>query len=172
MPTPTLVLEDGSGLTNSNAYADVSEADAYHDAHLYASTWIAATTANKTIALIWATRILDEQAEWKGSKAHDTQALRWPRTDVLDPDGVELAGDAIPTWLKAATSECARVLLSTDRTAESDKAGLKQVTVGPITLIVDPLTELPILPRSVISILQPYARIKGLKTGWVKLLRV
>jgi hypothetical protein len=173
MATPELVLETGAGLPESNAYADLAAADAYHDAHLYASTWTAASDATQTIALIWATRLLDEQALWKGDVASDTQALRWPRLNVSTPDDVLIGGDVIPTWLIHATSELARTLIGADRTAESANAGVKQVTVGPITLVVDPLTELPILPRSVISMIQPYTEgIKGVKRGWVPLIRI
>jgi hypothetical protein len=174
VPTPTLVVEDGTGSNPlANSYASLADADAHHDTHLYASTWTAANDATQTVALIWATRLLDEQALWKGDICSDTQSLRWPRQNVYTPDNVLIAGDVIPTWLIYATAELARVLIGADRTAESDKAGVKEVEVGPIRLVVDPLTELPIIPRAVISLIQPYTTgIKGVKRGWVPLIRI
>ena len=44
----TLIKEDGTAKVDANSYADASDGDAYHDGHLYASAWTAATTANIT----------------------------------------------------------------------------------------------------------------------------
>ena len=38
----TLIKEDGSGKADANSYADVAEADAYFEGHMYASAWTAA----------------------------------------------------------------------------------------------------------------------------------
>src|SRR5687767_10124818 len=103
MPTPTLVATAGDATANS--YITVADADTYHDAHLYASTWTAATTANKTISLIWATRLIDAAYEFVGEIASDTQALRWPRAAAFDRDGRLLANDEIPEALEQATAE-------------------------------------------------------------------
>jgi hypothetical protein len=53
----TLIKEDGTGKVDANSYADVTDGDAYHDGHLYASAWTAAATANKEKALVMATRL-------------------------------------------------------------------------------------------------------------------
>jgi hypothetical protein len=115
MPTPTLVATAGSA--SANSYITVADADTYHDAHSYATTWTAATTAQKTVSLIWATRLLDSHFEWVGTIAGDTQALRWPRAATYDRDSRLLANDAIPEAIEFATAELARHLLSADRTA-------------------------------------------------------
>jgi hypothetical protein len=130
MPTPTLVAT--AGATNANSYITVADADTYHDAHLYASTWTAATTANKTIGLIWATRLIDAAYEFVGEIASDTQALRWPRAATYDRDGRLLANDAIPAELENATAELARHLLAADRTAPASAtdAAVKRAKVG------------------------------------------
>ena len=54
-----LIKEDGTGLVNANTYASVADGDAYHEAHLYATAWTAATTPNKEAALAMATRLID-----------------------------------------------------------------------------------------------------------------
>ena len=55
----TLIKEDGTGLATANAYADVSDSDSYHEGHLYATAWTAATADNKAKALVMASRVLD-----------------------------------------------------------------------------------------------------------------
>ena len=97
----TLVATAG-GLT-SNTYCTQAEALTYHEAHLYASTWTGATSANKDKALAMATRLLDEQINWYGWKSSNNQALAWPRTGIYDKEGVSLASNTIPTFLKNAT---------------------------------------------------------------------
>ena len=81
-----LIKEDGTGLANANAYANAADGDAYHDAHLYASAWTGATTANKEKALVMATRLIDAQFQFNGFKRLSTQALQWPRRECRDPD--------------------------------------------------------------------------------------
>ena len=51
----TLIKEDGTGRADANAYADLTDGNAYHDGHLYASAWTAATDAQKAVALVMAT---------------------------------------------------------------------------------------------------------------------
>ena len=42
----TLKKEDGSGFSDANAYADVTDGDAYHEGHLYASAWTGASAGD------------------------------------------------------------------------------------------------------------------------------
>jgi len=80
----TLIKEDGTGRTDANSYATVAEADSYFEAHLYAAAWTAATAATKASALVMATRLVDSQYQFNGYRAHDTQALQWPRRQRFD----------------------------------------------------------------------------------------
>src|SRR5512139_131065 len=113
---PTVTVETGAGLTNSNSYCTVAEADTYHTTHLYPRVWDEATSDQKARAVIWATRLLDEQCKWRGERMSTSQALRWPRTGVPTHDDDDWESDTtIPTWLKNATAELARGLLEKNR---------------------------------------------------------
>lgn len=75
--------EDGTGLPNSNSYADVAYADTYfldrgNDA------WAALSTDDKQVALIQATDYINIRygEKFKGVIASETQALLWPRLYV------------------------------------------------------------------------------------------
>ena len=133
MATPELIAT--AGADDANSYLDVAGGDAYHDAHLYGSSWFEASTQQKTVGLIWATRLLDQHFTWFGSIASQDQALRWPRAASYDNDGRLLANDEIPVVIQNATAELARWLIETDRTASESQTGAVQyVTVGQIAI--------------------------------------
>ena len=71
----TLIKETGAGLANANAYADVADGDAYHAGHLYASAWTAASADNKTAALVMASRLIDAEYQFGGTRSVASQAF-------------------------------------------------------------------------------------------------
>ncbi len=139
----TLVKEDGTGKANANSYADVTDADAYFDAHLYASAWTAATTTTKAAALVMATRLVDSQYQFHGYRAHDTQALQWPRERCPDPDRNLVTSTTmspvltnfvpstqVPQPVSFAVCEMARELLIADRTAAPAGEGIESTATS------------------------------------------
>lgn len=110
-------VETGAGLTNSNSYATVAEADDYFDIdRVFEATWDAFTTEEKEDRLAWATRALENKVTWKGVKYTETQALAWPRSNTFDRHGYEIDIDEIPIQLKHATFEMAKYLSTNDVT--------------------------------------------------------
>lgn len=173
MAVPTLIAT--AGATNANSYCTVAEGDAYHEAHLYASSWEAAETDQKTIALIWATRLLDETYEWKGEVTSIDQALRWPRSWVLDRDGHKYLDHlTIPTFLKQATAELARLLIIKDRLQALDDAasGISAVSAGSVSVTFTKTDRQEAIPDSVYQIVAPYVEIKLSGSHIAKLVRV
>ncbi len=167
---PTVIITPGA--SNANSYCSRADGDAYHEAHLYASAWTGATADQKDAALIWATRLLDEQVEWSGYAASNEQALRWPRYEVLDRDGrFYFPHDAIPTFLTYATAELARHLLAGDRTQERS-IGIQSVTADTVSVEFDKHDIKPIVPPSVFSLVRAYGEVIGPHGGTVKLERV
>jgi len=121
----TLVKEDGTGKSDANSYAEATDGDAYHEGHLYASTWTAASADNKDKALVMATRLIDTQYQFNGLKTNPDQALQWPRRQCRVPDEEdELAADAVPKAVVDATCEMARELIITDRTTAPPGEGI------------------------------------------------
>lgn len=131
-----LVLEDGTGLANSNSYGAVAAFKTYHDdrGNSYG-------TSNDTAigqALIKATDYIDQRfgTVFKGQRKSDTQALCWPRDYAYTELGNVLTG--LPVNLVKATFEYALAYLSGDifLAPTVDASGI-QVTgvtkkVGPI----------------------------------------
>lgn len=163
----TIVVETGAGLSNSNSYVTVAEADTYNENHYYGSAWAHLQDEKKKRAIIFATRLLDEQVDWNGTprKSTDTsvsdhQSLRWPRNSVVDIDGYAVDFQTIPEWLKNACSELARYLTVSDRTAEPSTAGFSKLQVGSVSVDVDKNDQLPTMPKSVVQMITAYGRIK------------
>jgi hypothetical protein len=166
---PTIIATPG--LNTSNAYCDLAFSDAYHELHLYASAWIDEGDDDRKIAaLIWATRLLDEQVGWAGYKLTDEQALRWPRYDVYDQDGYVLASDSIPLFLKNATAELARTLLAENRTTDRS-FGITSVKADTVEVVFDKQDVKPVFPASVLAMVAPYGTVKGSASGTIKLVR-
>jgi hypothetical protein len=133
-----LVVEDGTGLDDSNSYESVAEFNAY------CALRGLGVTANyndtdKERALIKATDFIDLTKKFRGRKLLVTQALEFPRAYLTVPGFCEYV-EGIPDKLKYALSEYAYIELinpgSLIPNTESDASGLQlQSTfekVGPI----------------------------------------
>ena len=171
-----LIKESGAGLANANAYANAADGDAYHDGHLYATAWTAASAANKDAALVMATRLIDAQFQFDGGKANQTQALQWPRENCHDPDaegwgGGTVASNIVPKPVIEATCEMARELLIADRTVAPAGEGLKYQNVGTTQTGYDKSDTRPVISRVAQSMLSKFGTLMNRKGGTVRLVR-
>jgi len=160
MATPALIVTPGA--VDANSYASLVEATAYFDTQLYRSNWEGATDDERNRALLSATRILDEQMNWKGLKYTEEQALRWPRSSVVGPDGYDVSYLTIPQFLINATAELSEHLIESNRTAEPDTLGYSRMKVGELELVIDKYDRAPTLPDSVWQMIRPYgSKVSG-----------
>ncbi len=184
----TLIKEDGTGRADANAYASAADGDAYHEGHLYASAWTAATLASKEAALVMASRVIDAEYQFNGWRVSDSQALQWPRVQCPDPDGasawwpwrgwrsglsgVFVASDAVPKAVVDATCEMARELLIVDRTAAPPGEGISESQTADFTrTIYSKKDTRPIVSHLTQGLLSKYgALVKG-GSGAVRLER-
>lgn len=104
----TLVVEDGSGLSNSNSYVSEAEADAYQSIRGN-TAWTGQTSQDKEKHLLLAMDYMLKKfrGNWRGTKASSDQALDWPRYDVIDTDGYLIASNVVPQDVKSAQIELA-----------------------------------------------------------------
>lgn len=100
-----LNVEDGTGLPDADAFVSVEDCDAYCEAQGL-SDWTSATRSpaeDDEAAIRRATTWLSNTFSWKGSKLNGrAQALAWPRTDVEDGDGEDVASDEVPVEIVQA----------------------------------------------------------------------
>ena len=181
----TLIKETGAGLSDANSYASAADGDAYHDGHLYAATWTAATTGGKEKALVMATRLIDGLFQFDGFKRLSAQALQWPRRECRDPDiengvvpglllvrGPFLDETKVPVLVVNATCELARALLIEDRTDDPDGEGLSSMSVvGSLRLDFNPNDRQPVIPLIVQTWLGKFGEYIAHSRGMARLVR-
>jgi hypothetical protein len=122
----TIIVEDGSIVTNANSYVSAADLSAYATARGIT------ISGNSDVLLIKAMDYIDSQ-NFKGAKWTRDQPLQWPRVDVW-VDGFILDASSIPQLLKNAQMEAA---LSIDAEVDplADIPRLESsVTVGPISV--------------------------------------
>jgi hypothetical protein len=107
----TLIVETGSQVAGAESYCSVAAADAYHSGRRTAATWSALLTAAKEAALRDATDYLDRTygGRWRGNRVASTQALLWPRAEVMWDDAIfgYRSSTVIPPELVVAAAELA-----------------------------------------------------------------
>lgn len=153
-----LVVEDGSGLANANSYVSLEEFNAHHEVNLFTSDLLALTDEVKTKLVIMATRQVDVLVRWRGEPTYPgVQALRFPRTGVVDADGIEVPDNTIPKYLKAAICEMAAHLNTTNPTEDPDGYGLESFALEGMEFVFDKTQTKGGIPRNVAPLLKGLA---------------
>ena len=180
-----LIKEDGTGRADANSYADVAEGDAFHEAHLYATDWTGASTPTKTAALVFATRLIDAHYQFRGFKAHDAQALQWPREFARDDDALRGSGlgglisrdeyfnsNIVPKLLHDATIETSRELIKANRTDDPDGEGIASMSIsGVLSMTFNKSDRMPVIPHVAQAMLSKLGDYLNRTSGVVRLVR-
>ena len=132
-----VIVETGQNIPNANSYVTIAEIDEYVLTNPHDSTWSALTDAAKNGFAVMSCRVLNEEMNWDGWQTSDTQALDLPRSGMIDKNGNSIDSDEIPGDVQNGQSELARLLAISDRTADSDMAGFKEISVASIKLVAD-----------------------------------
>ena len=163
MSVSTIVVTAGSATANS--YATLAVANQYHiDRPPAGTTWAdASALADKTLVnsgLLLATKLLDKLVIWEGWRVDTTQALEWPRSGLLNPNGTSLSTTAIPLDLQHATAEFARHLIASQGFGDSalDRYGLTELDL--------PGVKLKFSGESPAASVVPYAVMQLLSDDW------
>ncbi len=152
-----------SGATNANSYITLADAETYFETRLHKSSWDDETDDNKTIALIWATRLLDDYFIWDGFKVSTGQALMWPRSNIFDIEGNSVSSGSIPTFLANATAEYAMFLLDEDKSIEDGTKGFSRITLSGLDIYIDKNDRKGVIPQSVYAMVRNYGEVSYYK---------
>ena len=167
-----LILIATAGAITANTYVTLGDSNALQEAHPYGAAWVDGDDDAKKQCLVWATQLLDDNMDWSGYVTSLTQALRWPRSGVMDRDGRNYFDvNTIPAFLKRATAEFARYLLAEDRTEERG-FGITSVDADTVSIVFDKHDVQPVLPPSVLSMIAFCGRANGPGSMTVPLVRV
>lgn len=125
-----LIVEDGEGLIDAEAYASVEFADAYHLA-MGNTTWANLGTTAKEQALRRGTQYLDSSYTFTGTRKTTTQRLEWPRVT-----GSYYYFTTEFTWpVRAVQEACCELALrsSAAKLLPDESQAVKIDKIGPIT---------------------------------------
>lgn len=120
-PPDYLIVEDGSGVADANAYISVANCDLHH-LHRGNSRWAEFSDIQKQTSIIRATDYIDKRfgPVFRGARTLTFQPLEWPRLNAVDDDGFILGGDGkLPKQLVKGIAEYAlraaiRIVLAPD----------------------------------------------------------
>jgi len=122
-----LIVEDGSGKSDADAYVSEADANTYFINRQGSTAWNAGTVTQlqKEAAIRNATAYLDRRYNnlWMGRRVERLQALSFPRVDVRDFDGFAVGSDSVPQQVIDACCEGAVLSLSEDLLPDITNAG-------------------------------------------------
>jgi len=150
------IVEDGTGIEDSNAYVDIDFALDYLFADklkLFSSL----DDEEQEAAIIAGTQYIDITYEWIGDRCSLSQGLNWPRSDA------ELHGfviEGVPAAIKKATCEAAYLYLTEEGglySTEGDKEVARERIEGAVDIsyvnpkdrVKDTLTRFEVLDKLV-----------------------
>jgi hypothetical protein len=115
-------VEDGTGKADAVSYQDAASVSAYLGARRVGTTFDGLSEAQQEAACVIATDYLQnaKRFRWRGTPLVSTQALAWPRTGAVDPDGVAIP--AMPPRLLAAHAELCYLLTKSGSTGITPEA--------------------------------------------------
>jgi len=150
-----MALDASVGTTTANSYVTIAECEAYFEDRIHAEAFTSSNEQDQ--AAITATQMLDWYCSYKGQKTYDTQALEWPRIDVVDKNGLVVTSTTIPARVKTATFELMLIIMEEDRTADSPLAGIAEASLGPLKIKSDLTNTSPsrkkVIPDKITAIL-------------------
>lgn len=155
-----IIVEDGSGVTDANSYASVTDLDAYATHRLDLSGY---STDQKEAALVVASADwVDGHHSFRGEKLVSTQGLKFP----TDEDA--LPADVVTAALKAAMLQLQGLLLvdlstvSTAGEVESESKSLGTLSKSASYRAGTAQVYGRVLPKDLTSLLKPYLATGGL----------
>ena len=116
-------VEDGTGLVNANAYAEVADVTQYHENNGNAA-WAAASLDQQQVAIIKGTQYIDAMYRARDRKFNAQQALQFPSWSQDWPS----------THLVHATAELALRALAGGLINDTDGRVQDSIKVGPIAI--------------------------------------
>jgi hypothetical protein len=151
----TLVVEDGSGLSNANAFASVVEITAILDENIYAKpAWSALAPAEQDAVAVRATALIVEDVaargwRWCGWPINASQALPFPRIGLYDREGYPSPSSIVPSAIKRLAADICATLSTVDAAAAANGPAVQSVTMGrtSVTYAVSGGHVAPVIPH-------------------------
>ena len=134
-----LIVEDGSGLVDAEAYLSVADAAAYHLKMGNRDAWaLVGNEVAKEAMLRQATEFMRNRYlnRWIGRATVAAQRLDWPRVGAYTRNYNVIASTLVPEQVKNACAELALKAASGELMPDSSQ-GVKREVIGPIEVEYD-----------------------------------
>jgi hypothetical protein len=157
----SIVVETGTGASNSETYISVADASTYHTARGNAAWAALASDTVREQALRKATgyMVATYRNRWQGTRKVEDQALCWPRYSVV-VEGYLVDDDIVPEIVKRACAELALKAAAEDLAPDLEQVTISQ-TVGPIRTDYDRYSPQWKRYRAIDAMLLPYLKSGG-----------
>ena len=121
----TLIVEDGTGISDAESYASVVEFKAYCDKRAMDYSLLADSAIE--VLLIKATDYMVNvyRNRWQGRRTNEIQALDFPRYDVV-VDGYSVLSNIVPPLVKNACIELAFKSNTTELLPDIERATIRE----------------------------------------------
>jgi hypothetical protein len=158
-----LIVEDGTGLDNSESYASVSHADT-HQTDRGNTLWFTLSTNEKEQALRRATDYMTQtyRNRWAGTRVTTTQSLDWPRYGIIIDNITSIDSNIVPKDIRHSCIELAFKAAGGDLIPDIKQNAIRK-KVGDIEVEYDRLSSQRITYLDIDSILAPY--LNGSSSG-------
>jgi len=134
----TVVVEDGTNVSNSNSYVSVADVTAFVTQEPMRDNGLTALYADaKAETAIRAAQYLDRRYRWYGLTENSSQSMQWPRTKNYNSQGQLIAPGTIPAELKLAQKILSLTLapgIDSLDVAIDDTTPLKSLKIGPLEM--------------------------------------
>lgn len=176
-----LIVEDGTGKTDADTYADLEFADAYH-VGVGNHRWSEAAPSEKEAALRSAANYMvgRYRHKWKGYRVKIDQRLDWPRHDVELEDTAQpgatgqvyqftglYPSNSVPEAVKIAQCEFALVALD-GPLVQNLTQGKKSVKIGPLAIDYDTTSSQRVRYDTAAIHLEAFLKSMGAAVGLVR----
>lgn len=156
----SIVIEDGTGLANAEAFCSVAFADTYLAARGL-TLWATMSTAEKEQALRRAADCMEQwyRNTWAGTRVNSTQALSWPRYEVPMRDfcGAYYPSNAVPAIVQQAQALLAFKAAAGDLSPDVERMVLRE-KIGPLETEYSPTAPAFTRYRAIDNTLSPLLR--------------
>jgi hypothetical protein len=157
----SLIVETGSGSATSESYASVDFFDSHHEGR---GNTLAATlsTNEKEQALRRATDYLLQayRGRWQGFRVSTTQALDWPRSQVVIDNYTPVAANVVPLDIQKACAELAFRAASGPMLDDTTQQAIRKKVEG-IEIEYDKYSPQSPRYKAIDALLAPYLALAG-----------
>lgn len=133
--TVAIIIEDGTCVAGANSLVSAAEADIYFSNKINTGIWFGLTASQKDLFCITGSQFFSIITRWCGQSLCALHTLGWPRSGATDPQGMAVAENVVPEFVKSAIFELIFIAFTENLWAietEGEARKYDRVKMGPL----------------------------------------